>query len=235
MQAKEVDTLICLEEYRLVPLKLHYKHLVISAEVDQLNLKYRGLWKFFIFMHPDDLKNDIAVSQVITRFCRVANMSAEEVKKVSPYGFYTDEELRHRYLREWWKNKRSWVPATAFDDVEEVIEDPRKWSECMGQEVIMKTSDCYFQQFDRIFLRTQSDKYLDTIRAKKLEKHKAKFRKFLASEFEKNPAKWMTNIESSPSRGSNQPIVSGSEVFRSAFEKFIGPKISLDRYTKVEK
>lgn len=160
MQAKEVDTLIYLEEGRIVPLKLHYKHLAISAEVEQLNVRYRGLWKFYVFMHPEDLENSITRSQVITRFCMATGMSTEEAKKVSPYGFDTDEELRHLYLRKWWKERRKWVPAEAFDDIEEIVENSKEWVKCVTQEKAMNTLDCYFQEFDKIFLRTQLGKFL---------------------------------------------------------------------------
>jgi hypothetical protein len=45
----------------------------------------------------------------------------------------------------------------------------------------------------------------------------------------------MTKIESSASRGAQEPVISGSDVFRAALEDFTESRSSLERFTKREK
>ena len=231
MQAKEIDTLVCLED-RVVPLKLQYKHLAVSAEIEQINLNYRDLWKFFVFLHPDDLKDEIAVSQVITRFCRVTGMTEDEAKRVSPYGFIRENELRERYLREWWKTKRKWVPADAFDDVEEFVKDEQEWSGSANHDELT-TRRSYFQRFDSIFFRAQLDRFMSSEGITGTQK--IRFQECLLAKFDGDRSEWMGKIESSFSRESHRPRITGSDVFHAALEDFKESPRSLDRYAEKEK
>lgn len=235
MQAKEVDTLIFSEKDRVVPLKLHYKHLIISEELEQLNKKYVGLWKFFLFMHPEDLKNDIIVTQIVTRFCKEIGMSPNEAKEVTPYCYYTEEELRARYLRKWKKEKRPWVPAEAFDDIEEVIQNQSEQNNLFSREQIFKTPECFYEKFDKIFLYTQFSKYVEKKEKeypKKRKKQLLQFKNQFPSKIEKDPSELMIRIDSSVSRDAPDPTIPGSDIFDSELETFQKNKKSLDKYSK---
>ena len=230
MQAKEIDTLVCLAN-RVVPLKLQYRHLAVSAEIEQINLNYRGLWKFFVFLHPDDLKNEIAVSQAITRFCHATGMSEDEAKKVAPYGFTTEDELREKYLREWREQIRNWVPADAFDNVEDFVKDTQRWADSANYDEL-RTRESYFHQFDRIFFETQLDRFISSEGIS--GRQKTRFREYLLSKFGGDESGWIGKIESSFSREPRSLRILGSDVFHGALEDFKESYASLDRYTKKE-
>lgn len=184
---------------------------------------------FFVFLHPNEVKNEIAVSQLVTRFCRVTGMSEDEAKEATPYGFTTENELREMYLREWWEKTRNWIPADAFDTVEDFAKDTQKWTHSVDYDEL-KTCESYFQQFDRIFFEVQLERFLGSQSIS--GKQKTAFREYLLSKFGEDPSGWIGKIESSFSREAVPLRIPGSDVFHAALEDF--KDVSLDRYTKRE-
>lgn len=81
-QAKEIGTFIQKKanQIELVPLAHSFKGMEIGDEIKLISIdKYIRLWKFFLFIHPEDAENPIIVSRIIDRFC-------EEIESITGAG-----------------------------------------------------------------------------------------------------------------------------------------------------
>jgi len=183
-QAKEVGTFIQKEANKawLVPLAHNFRGMEIGDEIELISRdKYVRLWKFFLFIHPDDAKNPIILNRIIDKFCeeiekivKIKNKDEllNDKKFVTHPLFQRLEDLEMVLLEEWkeiWEEegtkeieKGQITPADGsgnvfftryeiFDKMKEEINKNNWWEDYRKDPPL--TNVDYFDLFARLWLR----------------------------------------------------------------------------------
>jgi hypothetical protein len=175
-QAKEIQTFIQTSELEYaLPLNRMQEELSIKDEVKLLSKdKYEHLWKFFLLLHPEDVKNKIIISKVVHNFCKFVMPDRHGLKFLNDKKFVRHKdykpiaELRKDLLNEWrqiaddglnekhgqslkpFLNKKdSLINPYILHQLEDIISHDEKWKEYEHHEFISKEE--YFKVFDKIW------------------------------------------------------------------------------------
>ncbi len=159
-QAKEIGTFIQEkhDEVRLEPLTNRSEGLDIQKEIELLSEeRYERLWNFFLFIHPDDAKNEIIVSKIVTNFLEYLaeelNQPKEDLieneKVVTHMDYKPTEKLKENYLEEWRKNKSRKVEEYLLTEeiFKKIEEEIHKYS----REELPSSKEDFFELFDDIW------------------------------------------------------------------------------------
>jgi HD superfamily phosphohydrolase len=198
-QAKEIQTFIqTRDKTRVAPLNQVKHDLTIKQQVNFLSKeKYKNLWKFFLFLHPDDSKNEIIVSKIITKFCKCLLIDDQLSKnlirdkdfiKHSKYQPLT--KLRGDLLDEWKEKKDgelaknipkptlasftsekcSIIYPKIFIGMKDIVSDDTNWKNYEKSEFTEKEE--YFNAFDMIWWKLFIEKpkrEMDAANCRKLD------------------------------------------------------------------
>ena len=198
-QAKEIQTFIqTRDKTRVTPLNQVKHDLTITQQVNFLSKeKYKNLWNFFLFLHPDDSKNEIIVSKIITKFCKCLLVDDQLSKnlirdkdfiKHSKYQSLT--KLRGDLLDEWKEKKDgelaknipeptlasfmsekcSIISPKIFMDMKNIVSNDTTWKDHENSDFTKKEE--YFDAFDMIWWNVFIEKpksEIDTPKSGKLD------------------------------------------------------------------
>jgi len=183
-QAKEIGTFIQDEANKisLIPLAHSFRGTEIGEEINLISKKkYVRLWKFFLFIHPDDAENPVIVSRIIDNFCEeIANITKKENKEkllndrkfVAHPHFKRFKQVEMDLLEMWketWERegieeiKKGKITPVASDEKEfftryEILDKMKEeinkddWWEVYGRNPPI-TEDEYFDLFAQLWLR----------------------------------------------------------------------------------
>lgn len=198
-QAKEIQTFIqTRDQTRVTPLNQIKHDLTIKQQVNFLSKdKYKHLWKFFLFLHPDDSKNEIIVSKIITKFCKCLlgddQLSKNLIRDKDFIKHSKDKsltKLRGDLLDEWKEKKDREIaknipkPTLAsftsekcsiiypgiFTDMKDIVSDDTNWKDYEKPEFTEKEE--YFNAFDMIWWKLFIEKpkrEMDATKCRKLD------------------------------------------------------------------
>lgn len=187
-QAKEIQTFIQTrnDKTRVAPLNQIYGDLTIKEHVKLLSReKYIQLWKFYLFLHPNDAESNIIVSKAITKFCKnvlkddkIFEDLLNEKDFIKHQNYRPLNELRKELLNEWIEesdNKlASKIPKETLDlysqdwtlksmypkiihDMEQVVTNSTEWEQYEKSEFTDKRQ--YFDVFDMVWWRRFIERY----------------------------------------------------------------------------
>lgn len=103
--------------------------------IENLNEMYNLLWKFFVFIHPEDYKNELTHNAIIVKFCQVLKEYIEPLtlnEKILWHKKYTINFDSPEDIFEKWRNNNIWPNAPdgrIRDQMEELINDEKLWVE----------------------------------------------------------------------------------------------------------
>jgi predicted HicB family RNase H-like nuclease len=220
MQAKEIDTYIQLEDDRIVAMKLQRQIDPIYREINALTEKYKNLWRFYIFLHPDDIKNEIIRHKVIDKFCDILGMQPDEAYKIALYDSNEPQGLVISILNEWKRDHAPpWITDLHYYQLKEIINNGNEWAKKINPRNPLLTKSNYFEQFEEIIIRNE----ITSFKTEYLNENKQvdennidTYCENQISGFLENPKKYSQKL-----MGKTRPKPNNYDLFKAEFEKLL--------------
>lgn len=259
MQAKEVKTPILIEAKSygntILPLNQQTSNVTLKQEVESLNHKYQELWKFFVFIHPEVLTNEVACHSIIWLFCNKMNIPIERAQELCPYGFQAPLELLSHWVKE--HNRLSDYPPDSdevYEQMFEIANNNLHWKKEIIDRLPKKetTFDGIFCEMfliisiNMVFEARRKDFSYgsDTKRGKKSkedeEKENEMIEAFREQMLNKIDAKWLSEIMAKvPARANKKTSIQVADFVLSEWQEFCAKKIAekikiVDAQMKIE-
>jgi len=146
MQAKLIETPVKIKG-DIMPLRLHQSNLpyLFKDSIELLEEKYKGLWKFYVLIHPDYIpslldspdkrrKKLLSIGIVIKEFCEKNNIPIEDINDCCPYRFLTPESAIDELFDRWAQNLGENLDYQAQETIKTLLKT--QWRTLGGEKPI---------------------------------------------------------------------------------------------------